>query len=186
MGIGYSVLFEKEDVKGIIYIWYIDEAISEDVKMNPEFYDLGKYTAWSPEAEHMKNLQKRNILVDNQEVTAAFAPVPLPDPEAWSGTLTFLYDETYVIRVAINQGSGLDVFDFAQSLTFEKISLLKGDIRGDGVVNLKDMMAVIDHIFNIHYLEGDAFAAAQKLTDSDTVDLAVLLSIVDIIFGRGA
>ena len=62
------------------------------------------------------------------------------------------------------------------------IPRIKGDINGDGVVDLKDLLAVIGHIFETCPLEGIALATAQAVSDNGEIDLKVLLSIVDIIF----
>jgi len=60
-----------------------------------------------------------------------------------------------------------------------------GDINGDGTVDLKDLLAVIDHIFDKTRLDDDGLAAVQALApDGYTVDLKVLLAIIDIIFGK--
>ena len=60
---------------------------------------------------------------------------------------------------------------------------LPGDVNGDGVVDIEDLLAVIDHIFETELLTGEGLAAALALAeDGATVDIEVLLAIIDLIF----
>jgi len=67
--------------------------------------------------------------------------------------------------------------------TLPDIDLIPGDVTGDGVIDVEDLLAVIDHIFEVVLLEGKPFAAAAFLaSDGWTIDVEVLLALVELIF----
>jgi len=60
--------------------------------------------------------------------------------------------------------------------------VLPGDVNGDGVVDVEDLLLAIDHIFEVETLADERFLAADVNGDG-VVDVEDLLMMVEIIFG---
>ncbi len=63
--------------------------------------------------------------------------------------------------------------------SFNNTKLAKGDINGDGILDIKDVLAIMDHIVNNKVLNGDQIIAADVNNDTK-VDVEDALSIARI------
>lgn len=59
----------------------------------------------------------------------------------------------------------------------------KGDVNGDGVVNILDVLAVVNHILNLQILQGDMLERAD-CNDDDQINILDVVGIVNIITGN--
>ena len=61
---------------------------------------------------------------------------------------------------------------------------IRGDINGDGVTDVLDVVVVVSHILGIHLLEGNAYWRADCNGD-DRLDVLDALDLVNVILGIG-
>jgi len=95
-------------------------------------------------------------------------PMPVYDGKGYGG-----YDAYFVSPAALSRR--------IVSLT-ANFSIPRGDINGDDVIDIEDLLAVIDHIFEIKPLKGNGLLAAQAVAAGGAIDIEVMLALIDIIF----
>jgi hypothetical protein len=61
---------------------------------------------------------------------------------------------------------------------------MKGDVNGDGLINIMDVLAVVNHILNIQELEENAFGWADCNGDYQ-INIMDALGIVNVVLGNG-
>jgi len=59
--------------------------------------------------------------------------------------------------------------------------VLLGDVNFDEKVDIKDLLALVDHIFELESLTGDAFIAGD-IAENELIDVEDLLALIDVIF----
>ncbi len=97
-----------------------------------------------------------------------------------------LYDEitnSYLIYWNDLRSSGkADLVNiYAQSITVSVDSIcLAGDVSGDGLINVADVISSVNHIIGSSILEGDSFCSAD-LTDDGVINVADIISLINII-----
>ena len=97
-----------------------------------------------------------------------------------------LYDESlnsYLIYWNDLRSSGkADLVNiYAQSITLnDDSSCLSGDVSGDGVINVVDVISTVNHIIGNSMLEGEAFCSAD-LNDDGIINVTDIISLINII-----
>jgi hypothetical protein len=97
-----------------------------------------------------------------------------------------LYDETsnsYLVYWNDLRSSGkADLVNiYGQSITVSTDSLcMAGDVSGDGVINVIDVISTVNHIIGNFVLEGDSFCAAD-LNDDGIINVTDIISLINII-----
>ena len=97
-----------------------------------------------------------------------------------------LYDESlnsYLIYWNDLRSSGkADLVNiYAQSITInDDSSCLSGDVSGDGVINVVDVISTVNHIIGNSMLEGEAFCSAD-LNDDGIINVTDIISLINII-----
>lgn len=95
------------------------------------------------------------------------------------------YDNPGTYTVILSAGNACGSDEETQS-AFVTVSpcALRGDVNGDGDVDILDILTTANHILGIEILEGEALWAADCNGDND-IDLLDLLSIANVILGLG-
>ena len=97
-----------------------------------------------------------------------------------------LYDESsnsYLIYWNDLRSSGkADLVNiYGQSITInDDSSCLSGDVSGDGVINVVDVISTVNHIIGNSTLEGDAFCSADLNSDG-IINVTDIISLINII-----
>jgi len=97
-----------------------------------------------------------------------------------------LYDETsnsYLVYWNDLRSSGkADLVNiYGQSITVSTDSLcMAGDVSGDGVINVIDVISTVNHIIGNFVLEGNSFCAAD-LNDDGIINVTDIISLINII-----
>jgi|GEM_PF-5731700 len=121
--------------------------------------------------------------------------LPVPEGLTSIGTGAFTYD--YILRVLVVKDSPSEAAAIAHGLVldgptapyytyadaFVDLDRYAGDISGDDIVDIDDILAVRGHMFGITELTGDNLEAAQDLVGSTVIDIDVILAIRAIMFG---
>ena len=95
----------------------------------------------------------------------------------------YLWDVTVDV-VADPEGGKVEWDDVDNYITVTGSNSVKGDLNGDGTINVVDVLAVINHILDIQKLEGDALGRADCNGDG-SINIMDALGIVNVILGIG-
>ena len=85
---------------------------------------------------------------------------------------------------AMMNGDTIKVFGEGDKLVFQGTVLLYGDVNGDGISDIFDMMKVRNHILTTGVLSGNAIDAADCNHD-DEIDIFDMMKIRNLILGTG-
>lgn len=110
------------------------------------------------------------FLVGNQKFTDHLADTPTPDPD--DPTAAFLYE--------LPSASDTD-YVYAPS----EVTIIKGDINADGVINISDLMLSLNHVSQKSLLKGNALLAAD-IDEDGNVTIKDLMRILNYVSGKSA
>ena len=95
----------------------------------------------------------------------------------------YLWDVTVQV-VADPEGGKVEWDDVDNYITVTGSKSVKGDLNGDGSIDVVDVLAVVNHILEINPLSGDAFLCADCSGDK-AIDILDAIGIVNVILEIG-